>query len=64
LIFGARASAQSAAAPNAKPGSILGTVVDSDHETIPNATVLLRYKSWIPESLRRTKERFWNWVGL
>jgi len=29
-----------------------------------NATVLLRYKSWIPESLRRTKERFWNWVGL
>ena len=29
-----------------------------------NATVLLRYKSWLPESLRRTKERFWNWVGL
>lgn len=29
-----------------------------------NASVLLRYKSWLPESLRRTKERFWNWVGL
>jgi ribosomal protein L40E len=29
-----------------------------------NATVLLRYKSWLPESARRMKERFWNWVGL
>jgi hypothetical protein len=29
-----------------------------------NATVVLRYKSWLPESLRRTKERFWNWVGV
>jgi hypothetical protein len=29
-----------------------------------NSTVLLRYKSWLPESLRRTKERFWNWVGF
>jgi hypothetical protein len=29
-----------------------------------NATVVLRYKSWLPESFRRTKERFWNWVGL
>ena len=29
-----------------------------------NATVLLRYKSWLPESIRRVKERFWNWVGL
>jgi hypothetical protein len=29
-----------------------------------NATVLLRYKSWLPESVRRMKERFWNWVGL
>jgi len=29
-----------------------------------NATVLLRYKSWLPESLRRAKDRFWNWVGL
>ncbi len=29
-----------------------------------NATVLLRYKSWLPESVRRTKERFWNWVGF
>ena len=29
-----------------------------------NATVLLRYKSWLPESFRRVKERFWNWIGL
>jgi ribosomal protein L40E len=28
-----------------------------------NATVLLRYKSWLPGSVRRIKERFWNWVG-
>ncbi len=28
------------------------------------ATVLLRYKSWLPESLRRMKDRFWNWIGL
>jgi ribosomal protein L40E len=29
-----------------------------------NATVLLRYKSWLPDSVRRMKERFWNWAGL
>jgi ribosomal protein L40E len=29
-----------------------------------NATVLLRYKSWVPESLRQTVDRFWNWFGL
>ena len=29
-----------------------------------HATVLLRYKSWLPESFRRMKERFWNWIGL
>ena len=29
-----------------------------------NATVLLRYKSWLPESVRRAKDRFWNWLGL
>jgi ribosomal protein L40E len=29
-----------------------------------HASVLLRYKSWVPESLRRTNERFWNWVGI
>ncbi len=28
-----------------------------------NATVLLRYKTWVPDWYRRTKERFWNWVG-
>jgi len=41
-LIGAPASAQSIAAPNTKTGSILGTVVDSDHDTIPNATVVLR----------------------
>jgi len=29
-----------------------------------NATVLLRYKSWIPESFRKMKGRLWNWLGL
>jgi len=29
-----------------------------------NATVVLRYKSWLPESFRRMKGRFWNWIGL
>lgn len=29
-----------------------------------NATVLLRYKSWLPDSFRRVKERLWNWFGL
>ena len=29
-----------------------------------NATVSLRYKSWLPEWLRRGKERLWNWLGL
>ncbi len=28
-----------------------------------NASVALRYKSWLPDSFRRMKERFWNWVG-
>jgi hypothetical protein len=27
------------------------------------AGVLLRYKSWLPQSFRRMKERFWNWAG-
>ena len=27
------------------------------------ATVLLRYKSWLPESFRKLKERFMNWIG-
>ena len=29
-----------------------------------NATVLLRYKNWVPESFRRTVDRFWNWLGV
>lgn len=29
-----------------------------------NAMVLLRYKSWLPGSFRRVKERFWNWIGV
>ena len=29
-----------------------------------NATVLLRYKNWVPESFRRAVDRFWNWFGV
>jgi predicted nucleic acid-binding Zn ribbon protein len=29
-----------------------------------HATVLLRYKSWLPESFRRMKDRVSNWLGL
>lgn len=29
-----------------------------------NADIVLRYKSWMPRSVRRAGERFWNWVGL
>lgn len=29
-----------------------------------SASVLLRYKSWLPEWFRRMKQRFWNWTGL
>jgi len=28
------------------------------------ATVSLRYKSWLPEWFRRMKGRLWNWLGL
>jgi len=42
LILIAPASAQSNEAPNTKTGSILGTVVDSNNDTIPNATVVLQ----------------------
>src|SRR5215831_10337653 len=42
LILVAPASAQSKEAPNTKTASILGTVVDSNHDTIPNATVVLQ----------------------
>lgn len=28
-----------------------------------HASVLLRYKSWLPEWFRRMKNRFWNWIG-
>ena len=41
LILVAPASAQSNEAPNTKTGSILGTVVDTNNDTIPNATVVL-----------------------
>ena len=27
------------------------------------ASVSLRYKNWLPESLRQAKDRFWNWIG-
>src|SRR6516164_8813550 len=42
LILVAPALAQSDGAPNNKTGSILGTVVDSNNDTIPNATVVLQ----------------------
>jgi len=29
-----------------------------------NATILLRYKSWVPDWLRVMKARLWNWLGL
>lgn len=28
-----------------------------------HATVLLHYKSWLPDWLRRMKGRFWDWIG-
>ena len=42
LVLVVTASAQSIEAPNIKTGSILGTVVDSNNDTIPNATVVLQ----------------------
>jgi hypothetical protein len=42
LILVVPVSAQSIEVPNIKTGSILGTVVDSNNDTIPNATVVLR----------------------
>src|SRR5215468_244900 len=41
-ILVAPASAQSNEAANTKTGSILGRVVDSNNDTIPNATVVLQ----------------------
>jgi len=29
-----------------------------------NATILLRYKSWVPDWFRVMKARLWNWLGL
>jgi hypothetical protein len=29
-----------------------------------HATVLLRYKSWLPDSVVRLKDQFWSWIGL
>jgi hypothetical protein len=42
LILVVPASAQSPEAPNTRTGSILGKVVDSNNDTIPNATVALQ----------------------
>jgi hypothetical protein len=28
-----------------------------------HASILLRYKSWLPDWFRRMKGRFWDWVG-
>jgi ribosomal protein L40E len=29
-----------------------------------SAMILLRYKSWLPESFRRATDSFWNWLGI
>jgi hypothetical protein len=29
-----------------------------------HATVLLRYKSWLPDAVVGLKDQFWNWIGL
>jgi len=29
-----------------------------------NATILLRYKSWVPDWVRVMKARLWNWLGF
>jgi len=29
-----------------------------------HATVLLRYKSWLPDAAVRLKDQFWSWIGL
>jgi Carboxypeptidase regulatory-like domain len=42
LILVVPASAQSTEAPNTRTGSILGTAVDSNNDTIPNASVVLQ----------------------
>ena len=42
LILVVPASAQSTEALNIRTGSILGTAVDSNNDTIPNATVVLQ----------------------
>src|SRR5215469_4523367 len=42
LILVGTASGQSNEVPNTKTGSILGTVVDNNNDTIPNATVVLQ----------------------
>ncbi len=31
---------------------------------VVHASALLRYKSWLPESLRVMKDRLWNWIGF
>ncbi|HJY87625.1 MAG TPA: carboxypeptidase-like regulatory domain-containing protein [Candidatus Acidoferrales bacterium] len=48
LVLVVPASAQSIEAPNIKTGSILGTVVDSNNDTIPNATVVLQKPGGYP----------------
>jgi hypothetical protein len=29
-----------------------------------HATILLGYKSWLPDAVLRLKDRFWSWIGL
>jgi hypothetical protein len=37
---------------------------NSARATTVHATVLLRYKNWLPDALVHLKEQFWNWLGL
>jgi hypothetical protein len=48
LILVVSASAQSAEGPNVKTGSVVGTAVDSNNDTIPNATVVLQQPAGEP----------------
>lgn len=36
----------------------------SAHAKTVQATVLLRYKSWMPDAVARLKERFRSWIGM
>ena len=37
---------------------------NSAQATTVHATVLLRYKNWLPDALVHLKDQFWSWLGL